>query len=271
MWKFIRPAFTRAKPALSRKAFIATPFAKATTTVVATSLYVGTSLVLNDASTSLLEGVTVDSSVSPFPVELSNSNLVGSKHNLIATGVRSVTFVGFKVYAAGLYVQASDEAKIASTVTEYLKKHELQTVDQLLNDKDLSQKLVDDISLKISYAVKITPVRNTDYGHLRDGLTKSILAHPMSKTMREEVGQGVEQLRNIFKGFKGSVAKNDNLWLVAKNDDVTVLHEAKKVTKMGTVTEPSIKRVLLVLYLSSARPLSEPLRASFMSYVSGKV
>lgn len=261
----------RAKPVAGKRRIFATPFVKATAAFVGTSLLVGSSLVLNDASSALLEGVTVDSSISPFPVELNKSKVVDSKYKLIATGVRSVTFVGFKVYGAGLYVPVGDEAKITSTVAEYLKKHDFQTVEQLLKDKEVSQKVVDDISQKISFAVKITPVRNTDYGHLRDGLTKSLLASPMAKTMREEVGQGIEQLRNVFKGFKGSVAKNDNLWLVAKDDNVTVLHEAKKVTEMGTVTEPSIKRVLLVLYLSSARPLSEPLRANFASYVSSKI
>lgn len=271
MWKFVRPIIVRAKPAFGKKPFTFTPYVRTTATVLATSLLVGGSLVLNDASSALLDGIAVDSSISPFPVELNNSKVVGSKHKLIATGVRSVTFLGFKVYGAGLYVPVSDEAKIMSTVAEYLKKHDFQTVEQLLNDKEVSQKLVDDVSLKISYAVKITPVRNTDYGHLRDGLTKSILASPMAKTMREEVGQGIEQLRAIFQAFRGSVAKNDNLWLVAEKDSVTVLHEGKKVTKMGTVTEPAIKRVLLVLYLSSARPLSEPLRTSFVSYVSGKM
>lgn len=271
MWKFLRPTIAKARPAISRRPLLSTPYLKATATVVATSFLVGGSLVFSDASSTLLEGVTVDSSISPFPTEISDAKFVGSKHNLIATGVRSVTFVGFKVYGAGLYVADSDEAEIVSTVGKYLKQHGCQTVEKLLKDKELSQKLVDEISQKISYAIKITPVRNTDYGHLRDGLTKSILASPLAKAMREEVGSGVEQLRTVFQAFRGSVAKNDNLWLVAEKDHVTVFHEGKQVTKMGTITEPSIKRVLLVLYLSSAKPLSEPLRANFLSYVSAKV
>lgn len=271
MWKLIRPGLLRAKPTFARKFTSPASFSRVTATIAATSLFLGGSLILNDASNSSLAGVSVDSSIDAFPLELNNKDIISSKYELVASGVRSVTFVGFKVYGAGIYVQADDHKKLTTILDEYSKLNKGRTVEQLLNDKELSQEIIDDISQKISYAIKITPVRNTDYGHLRDGLTKSLLACPLTKTMREEVGNGVEQLRNIFQGFKGSVPKNDTLWLVAEKDTVTVLHEgtkAKKVEKMGTITEPTMKRVLLVLYLSCVKPLSKPLQENFVSHVS---
>lgn len=229
---------------------------------------------MNDNSANSLDGIEVDSSIDPLPTTVSSAQnqFIASDHKLIASGVRSVTFLGFKVYGVGLYVASAEEGKIASTVREYLKKNEGKTVANLLNDKEISQQIIDDISKQVPYAVRITPVRNTDFGHLRDGLTKSILANPMAKTMREQVGEGVEQLRKVFQGFKGSVPKNHSLWVVSDTKNVTISYEGKEsTTELGVISETSIARVLLVLYLSNAKPLSEPLRKDFVSYVEGKL
>lgn len=258
----------RSAPFVSRKSLFTTSSAVGAAATVFTG-----SLIFNDKSVRSLEGVDVDSSIDPFPTAVTQkeNKLIGSDHKLVATGVRSVTFISFKVYGVGLYVAAKDEGKIASTVKEYLQKHEGKSVADLLNDKEISQQLVDDIAQKVPYAVRITPVRNTDFGHLRDGLTKSILASPMAKTIKQEVGEGVEQLRQVFLGFKGSVPKNHTLWVISDTKNVSVSYEGKKLTEMGVINEPSIARVLLVLYLSNAKPLSESLRKNFVSYVEGQV
>lgn len=230
--------------------------------------------VWNDNSANSLGGVDVDLSIDPFPTLLkqSENSFVKSDHKLIASGVRSVTFLGFKVYGVGLYIPQKDESKIAKIVSEYLKSSQGSSVESLLNDKEVSQRIINDISQQVSYAVRITPVRNTDFGHLRDGLTKSILASPMTKTIKEEVGNGVEQLRQVFLGHRGSVPKNHSLWVVSDTQNVAISYESKKlVTEMGKITEPSIARVLLVLYLSNAKPLSEPLRKDFVNYVKTQV
>lgn len=226
------------------------------------------STLANDSSANSLEGVTVDSSISPFPTEITSKNsTVSSPHSLIASGVRSVTFVGFKVYGVGLYVSTKDEPKIATTVQQYVKKYGRDASD-LLNDKEISQEIVADISESVPFAIRITPVRNTDFGHLRDGFVKSILASPMAKTIREEVAEGIQQLRAVFLGFKGSVPKDHSMWVVSRDGKLTISYEEKegKFKELGTVNEPSIGKVLLVLYLSSVKPLSEPLRKDFVNY-----
>lgn len=217
----------------------------------------------NDASPNL-EGVQVDNAIDPFPVTIGKGNLpVSSEYTLIASGVRSVTFIGFKVYGAGMYVSKKDEGKIAATIRKYTAQTGKSVAD-VLNDKEVSQQIVDEIATSVPYALRITPVRNTDFGHLKDGLTKSILASPMAKTMREEVATGLEQLRKVFSGFKGSVPKNHDLWVVSNTREVSINYDAN--TDMGVITEPCIARVVLVLYLSNARVLSEPLRKSFVAY-----
>lgn len=274
MWKIFTRNYTKARflrPSslwATRRSAFRTSAASLT---AATLLLSGP--VFNDNSANSLAGVDVDSSIDPFPTTVTHAQnpFIASDHKLVASGVRSVTFLGFKVYGVGLYVASSDEHKIVATVQKYLNSVEGSTVDSLLNDKEVSQQVIDEISTQVPYAVRITPVRNTDFGHLRDGLTKSILASPMAKKTKEEVSNGVEQLRLVFSGFKGSVPKNHSLWVVSNTKDVSISYEGKKLpSELGVITEPIIARVLLVLYLSNAKPLSEPLRKDFVSYVKSK-
>lgn len=235
----------------------------------ATLLFSG-AIIGNDSSTRSLDGVDVDSAIDPIPTRISSKELpfLKTDHKLIASGVRSVTFLGFKVYGVGLYISADHEKKLSNILKAVLAEHPGKDIASILNDKELSQKAIDDISQQVPYAVKITPIRNTDFGHLKDGLTKSILANPMAKQHREEVALGVEELRNVFLGFRGSFPKNKNLWVVSDTKKISIHHNVKSEELMGTIVEPIIARVLLVSYLSNIQPLSEPLRKNFVGYAS---
>lgn len=269
MWRAFRSSFG------GFRSFAPRPNARvyATKLCIASSfILAGGGLVLNDASP-LKEGISVDSGIDPFPTEITRklTNAVDSDFKLIASGVRSVTFVSFKVYGVGLYVNTQEEKKIRAIVADFVAKSEGKTVTELLQDKDTSEQIVDKIAQNVPYALKITPVRNTDYGHLRDGLTKSILASPMGKKLREQVSEGVEELRGVFTGHKGSVPKNHTLWVVSDTRNTTISYEGKEFKTLGSISNDVISRVLLVLYLSSAKPLSESLRKDFVAYVEGQL
>ncbi|KAF3988246.1 hypothetical protein FT663_03452 [Candidozyma haemuli var. vulneris] len=230
------------------------------------------SVIANDASKKGLEGVDLDKSIDPFPTELTRANcsVVDKVQRLVASGMRSVTFISFKVYAVGLYVPTKDEPQISTTVAQYMRSNPGKTAEELLGDKQLSQEILENMSQRINYTIRITPVRNTDFGHLRDGFVKTILACPLAKTKREEVATGIEQLRAAFQGFKGSVPKNHSLYLVTENNQITMHYVGNKgeVRTLGKITEPSIAQVLFVSYFSSAKPISEQLRKDFVSYVT---
>lgn len=254
-----------------RLAGLARPLARSAPLALAA---VSLNFISNDTAKTGVDGVDLDSSIDPFPSQLSKSNcsVVNSVQRLVALGMRSVTFISFKVYAVGIYVPTKYESQIGKTVRTWMKESGKSAVE-LLEDKQTSQEMVAAMSEKLNYTIRITPVRNTDFGHLRDGFVKTILANPLAKVKREEVSVGVEQLRNAFQGFKGSVPKNHSLYLVSENSTITMHYEGKngKVKTLGKITEPSISQVLLVLYLSSAKPISEQLRKDFVSYVSATV
>ncbi|WPK25073.1 hypothetical protein PUMCH_002374 [Australozyma saopauloensis] len=242
----------------------------ASVAAITASLLINGSPILNDVSNRSLDGVEVDSAITPFETYFSSKQLpfLSSDHKLIASGVRSVTFMGFKVYGVGLYISAKDEPKLKSVIQELLKENPDHTVKTLLDDKKLSQDAVDKISQVVPYAVRITPIRNTDFQHMKDGLTKSILANPMAKEFRDAVAGGVEELRTVFQNFRGSFPKNKTLWVISDTKSTKLHNNVKDEQDMGQVGEQIISRVLLVSYLSNLQPLSKPLRENFVSYVT---
>lgn len=193
-----------------------------------------------------VQTVIVDSAASPFPKAIDNFVLVGS-------GVRAVTFVGFKVYAAGLYLQKSASQEIKKLIKEdfgSLKAEE-------------STEIVNKLWEITDYKVRISPVRNTDFSHLKDGFIKLILANPMAKK-NEKVAEGLDQLRDVFNGHKGSVPKGHVLLLESNGGKLSITYKDPKGTSklLGTVQEPLVSKLLFECYLSSRKPLSDPLRKS---------
>lgn len=221
-----------------------------------------------DNSVSSDNTVSVDSGIDAFPTFIPKTleNLHEDDYKLVGFGVRSVTFVGFKVYGIGLYIAESEIAKAKSLFKNESNRLN-KSLHDLLKDNENSVEVIDHLlKAGVRFMVRINPIRNTDYNHMRDGLVKSVLAHKESKIHREEVGEGLDQLRLTFLKHRGSVPKNHLLFLeVLPQGKLRVVYEntqTKTSTLMGEVDEALISRVLFLLYLSGKKPLSEPLRAS---------
>lgn len=236
-------------------------------TLVGGGVYLNNSIKLDDSANE--DSVAVDKSIDPFPLGLRNKTNLHEDYLLLGHGVRSVTFLGFKVYGIGIYLAEKDLVKVKKLLApEWLSTFgtENHSLKELLEDPNTSQDIIERlIDNGIRFTVRISPVRNTDFGHLRDGLVKSILAHTKAKELKEPISEGLSELRQVFQGFKGSVPKNHLLWLEFENGNLNVSYEnpAKKVIKeMGSVKNPLIGKTLMLQYLSGAKPLLEPLRKS---------
>lgn len=233
----------------------------------------------NKLDISINNSVAVDSSISPFPTMLISANQTNLHTNfqLLGYGVRTVTFVNFKVYGIGLYIASEDVDKTRKILSpSYLSSFgtENHSLSELLSHPEFSTEIVSKLlNENVKFAVRICPVRNTDFNHLKDGLIKSILAHPESKDNKEIVGNGLEELRNVFSGFRGSVPKNHLLWLeILQQGKLSVSYEdpvKNKLTNMGQVNEPMISKILFLQYLSGSKPLSKPLRKSCTDGIAG--
>lgn len=223
---------------------------------------VGSDIKKNEPS--MENSVSVDSSISPFANFLSSEQKnLHTDYQLLGKGVRTVTFLNFKVYGIGIYVAKSD----ISTIKRTLKAFKEDSIETLLNDPVKSAEVISQLlDQHVRFTVRICPIRNTDFNHLKDGLIKSILAHPKSKELRGALNEGLEELRGVFKGHRGSVPKNHALWIeLLKDGKLSFSYENTKtheLVDMGTVSKLLVGKLLFLQYLSGSKPLSRPLRES---------
>lgn len=220
--------------------------------------------------------VCVDSSIDSFSTILEKRKQVNlhDDFELLGYGVRSVTFLSFKVYGIGVYISRTGKDKARKILLQRAKSSD-DLLKQLL-DPDSSRDIIEALEdAGVKFTARIVPVRNTDFNHLKDGLIKSILAHPESKQQRETISNGLEELREVFGGHRGSVPKNHALWLeMLSNGELSVSYEntaTRHVTIMGVVKEPLIGKILFLQYLSGKKPLTESLRKSCVDGFSGLV
>ncbi|SSD59938.1 related to Altered inheritance of mitochondria protein 18, mitochondrial [Saccharomycodes ludwigii] len=235
--------------------------------------------------------VCVDKSISPFPTHLSTSTGYALDKNddytLVGFGTRSVTFISFRVYALGIYIADKDlpliskvfDSKYLSTAfidkdTGAINNEEShgENLTRALESPDTSMVLVDNLlDSEIELVAKVTPIKNTDFNHLRDGLCRSIMSHPIAKKNSDIIKNGIEQLRSAFI-LKGSVLKNDDLLIKLESDNsLRLYYKSKKngeVKKLGKVSEPLIGKCLFSKYLSQPNALSDSTQKSFAENVT---
>lgn len=161
--------------------------------------------------------VVVDSDTGlSFPLYLSTPASLKSTSNqseqprfrLVGLGVRTVSFLRVKVYVAALYV---DEAKLQSRLS--------QTSN---SDKTLEQNIKEMLDDATTAIIRIVPVRNTDFNHLRDGFIRALqnrlkkaIKHariPSDSPLEQQFQQAIGQIKESFP--RGSVPKGSPLDLI---------------------------------------------------------
>ncbi|CAI5758344.1 unnamed protein product [Candida verbasci] len=189
------------------------------------------------------ETVEVDNSINPFPYEIETPT---RKYQLLGYGVRSVTFISFKVYGIAIYIDKNDIPKLKEPTDDGIR----------------------DMVSNCNFLVRLTPVRNTDFNHLKDGLIKSILAHESSKQL--DLNLGLQELRDAFK-IRGSVPKNDLLFMEFNKGLMNFSYANKKEYKeMGKITDPQIGTQLFLQYLGK-KPLSQSLKESCVNQINSLI
>lgn len=218
---------------------------------------------------------SVDSSVNlqpptdaaPFPPTISiNKELFQA----IGTGVRTVTFLNFHVYAAGLYI-AVDDIHLARDVLDGLRPKLNPANDQnewlkILNDPVTGEQIFSELlSRNVRFAVRIVPTRNTDFSHLRDGFVRSVTNHKEFKTIQSaEVGMSIGEIKRAF-GRKRKLRKGEvviwsrdlsggmSAWLGDSDEDKELL---------GSPDNCDVSRLFFLQYLSGTKPNSPTLKTA---------
>jgi hypothetical protein len=230
---------------------------------------------------------------------------------LLGLGIRTVSFLAIQVYVAGLYVSTADLARIQARMIREAAPPDAPGASALVaGEKEaLRQKLLDPVEglelwnrvLReegVRSAVRVVPVRTTDFAHLRDGWVRGLTARSGSNIPGgaaaapglggerfddEAFGEAVGEFKGLFGG-KGRVAKGRVLLLereqgsgnlvawverdadkpVNKTDHHHPQEEEEapelSLTRLGSVSDERISRLIWLGYLGGKTVSSEGLR-----------
>lgn len=199
------------------------------------------------------------------------------EYTLVGLGIRTVMWI--QVYVVGMYVRTID----ISTLQEKLIHSVNPTASTLIpaEKEELKTKLLDPEQSReiwsqlltvpgIKTAWRISPTRNTDFGHLRDGFVNGINARKAEARKvtqggetefdSEDFGNAVQSLKAIFTG--GKAPKGSTLVLARDRMGVfDVLYQdkpgesgaSKEMEHLGSVTDERIARLIWLGYLAGAK------------------
>ncbi|KAK9448067.1 chalcone-flavanone isomerase-domain-containing protein [Limtongia smithiae] len=206
-----------------------------------------------------------DASVNPFLRRVSSS---GTEYWLLGLGMRMVSFLKMYVYAVGIYVAKEDLPAVMTAVSAASPEAALDTK----SGTELFSALLDSHT---RFALRIVPVRNTDFSHLRDGFVRSIIAsmksHAAIFDSHADTTLGISEFRNVF-GRKLTVPKNGELLMVIRKDGTLECTYAPRGAYekevLGTVTDKDVIKALFLHYLAGPNAASEQARTSLVDSIA---
>ncbi|KAL9607703.1 MAG: hypothetical protein Q9167_007404, partial [Letrouitia subvulpina] len=149
----------------------------------------------------------------------------GEEYTLLGLGIRKVSFLRIQVYVVGIYVATSSlphlqESLIrsatssTSTASTLVSDEKSALRGKLLSPGPESEEIWNRVlsgAPGIKTALRITPTRATDFGHMREGWVRSILSRssPAAGTLlgQPNLGVGLDESINAFKAIFGGGRK----------------------------------------------------------------
>lgn len=199
-----------------------------------------------------------------------------TEYTLVGLGTRSVSFLGINVYVLGYYIATADIAELQARLVK--KINPLASTLVSTEKDDLRKKLLDAVESEQIWdellssgvparsLIRIVPVRDTDFPHLRDGFMRAIQART-GKIKDEKFGEGMKAFRQAFNRGKVPM-KKELLLLRDKQGRLTMVYDdGKSAGKqvMGTIDEERISRALWMNYLAGKNVASEEARKNIVS------
>lgn len=199
-----------------------------------------------------------------------------TEYTLVGLGTRSVSFLGINVYVLGYYIATADIAELQARLVK--KINPIASTLVSTEKDDLRKKLLDAVEgdqiwdellssgVPARSLIRIVPVRDTDFPHLRDGFVRAIQARANS-AKDEKFGEGMKKFRQVFS--RGKVPKQKELLLLRdKLGRLTMVYDDGKTQGrqvMGTIDEERISRALWMNYLAGKNVASEEARRNIVS------
>jgi hypothetical protein len=260
---------------------------------------------------------TIQVPTSTAPEEVPSS----SEYQLLGLGIRKVSFLRVQVYVLGLYVKTSDlsilQNHLINTVNpaaSALIPSEKEELRRALLDPERSEEIWDAILKKkgtegVNMAIRVVPVRGTDFKHLQDGWMRGVasrtdevrrrqqaliqqqaqeekkisLPKPVdeSEFADESFGLAMKDFKALFQG-RGKAPKGSIITLTRNSEGVfAATYQPLKATKtgekpgqvvpMGEVRDERVGRLVWLLYLGGKNVSSEDARKNIVEGCIGIV
>jgi hypothetical protein len=210
------------------------------------------------------------------------------EYTLVGLGIRTVSFLSIQVYVVGMYVRTQDISGLQAKLIHLINPEASTLVP---SEKDaLKQKLLDPVASKeiwnellnapgMKSAWRISPTRNTDFAHLRDGWKTGIdkrtaearqearKINPAAETQYDAEDFGLS-MRNFMTVFAGGKAPKGSVMILARNQqgalniyfDAEPEKQRKDIQHLGTVEDERISRLIWINYLGGQKVSSEAAR-----------
>lgn len=202
------------------------------------------------------------------------------EYQLVGLGTRTVSFLKIQVYVVGMYVATDDIAALQEAlirrinpVSTTLVAGEQEKLREALLDPEQGEEIWNQVLINsgVRTVFRIVPVRNTDFGHLRDGWVRAITARARGNHEEfgdEEFGASVNNFKALFR--KGTMPKKKELFLSRNEKGVLIVwyDDGKSgPQKLGEVRDERISRALWLNYLAGKSVASEAAKVSIVDGV----
>lgn len=212
------------------------------------------------------------------------------EYTLIGLGIRSVSIFSIQVYVLGLYVRTADLSTLQARLIHYVNQEastlvpsEKDTLRSAMLDPVHSAEIWQQLLASgIKTAWRISPTRNTDFAHLRDGwitgikrgtqaasaaAAASALGPASTEYESESFGEAVKSFKDMFNGW-GKTAKGSVVTLLRDQrgalqvifEDPAKQQPAARAEVIGTVADARIAKLIWLGYTAGKNVSSEEAR-----------
>ncbi|KAK5996144.1 Altered inheritance of mitochondria protein 18 [Cladobotryum mycophilum] len=222
----------------------------------------------------------VDPSTNPIAASLMDKQ--GNEFTLVGLGMRTVTFLGIQVYLVGFYVATQDIAQLQQYLVRKIRPgattlipSEKDDLRKALRDAAEGEETWDSIlrNSGCRSIFRITPVRDTDFHHLRDGFVRAITARSQrDKSYNDEAfGAAMRDFKVLFA--RGQVPKKQEMLLCRdEKGGLSVMYGDGKGKEprrevLGSILDERLSRLLWLNYLAGSKVASEAARENIIEGV----
>lgn len=178
----------------------------------------------------------------------------GQRYRLVAWGVRTVSFLRIQVYNVGLYIPEKEYQVLPTYALSHVDMEPWSTFIRIF---------------AYPLILRIIPVRNTDYAHLRDGFIKSATSrlkkYPEGDERKDLVETSITKFKALFP--KSKLKRGEVLSIMQDGAELRLFAGENMQEDWGAVKNDDLARGLMNAYLTGENVVSPDLQRKLRTKV----